>query len=177
MKKLFLLCTVFVFSVSIFAQETDIKTAKKTKATTQKTKTTANKVDAKVKEESTVKSTKVKTVANKADAKVKEETGKVKVNTNNASDKGVQKSTSGKANAAAYKVDAKIKDESNKAKTTTASKVVKKERETAEKANPKDKVIGKYNDKKVFQGPRGGKYYINKNGNKTYIDDDKLIIK
>ena len=35
------------------------------------------------------------------------------------------------------------------------------------------KVIGKYNDRKVYEGPRGGKYYINKNGNKTYISDDK----
>lgn len=26
-----------------------------------------------------------------------------------------------------------------------------------------------YNGHEVFTGPRGGKYYINKNGNKTYI--------
>jgi colicin import membrane protein len=36
-----------------------------------------------------------------------------------------------------------------------------------------DKVTGTYNGKKVFTGPRGGRYYINKNGNKTYISDDK----
>jgi colicin import membrane protein len=36
----------------------------------------------------------------------------------------------------------------------------------------KDKITGTYNGKKVFTGPRGGKYYINKNGNKTYIDRD-----
>ena len=35
-----------------------------------------------------------------------------------------------------------------------------------------DKVTGTYKGKKVFTGPRGGKYYINKNGNKTYIDRD-----
>ena len=36
----------------------------------------------------------------------------------------------------------------------------------------KDKVTGTYKGKKVFTGSRGGKYYINKNGNKTYIDRD-----
>ena len=36
-----------------------------------------------------------------------------------------------------------------------------------------DKVTGEYKGKKVFTGPRGGRYYINKNGNKTYISDDK----
>jgi colicin import membrane protein len=25
----------------------------------------------------------------------------------------------------------------------------------------------------VYTGPRGGRYYINSNGNKTYISDDK----
>jgi colicin import membrane protein len=44
----------------------------------------------------------------------------------------------------------------------------KKIRETTEKA-PKvaDKITGEYNGKKVYTGPRGGKYYINANGNKT----------
>ncbi|HAZ00604.1 MAG: hypothetical protein A2W90_04950 [Bacteroidetes bacterium GWF2_42_66] len=28
---------------------------------------------------------------------------------------------------------------------------------------------GYYKDKTIYTGPRGGKYYINKNGNKTYI--------
>ncbi|WP_343023392.1 hypothetical protein [Flavobacterium sp. PL12] len=30
---------------------------------------------------------------------------------------------------------------------------------------------GEYNGRKVYTGPRGGKYYINKNGNKTYIQN------
>ena len=34
-------------------------------------------------------------------------------------------------------------------------------------------VIAQYKGKKVYTGPRGGRYYINKNGNKTYISDDK----
>lgn len=42
--------------------------------------------------------------------------------------------------------------------------------ETA-KAKVADKASGEYyNGKKVYTGPKGGKYYINKNGNKTYID-------
>ncbi|GAA6771346.1 hypothetical protein [Flavobacterium sp. CGRL2] len=45
-------------------------------------------------------------------------------------------------------------------------------KETNEKAPAvPDKVTGEYNGKKVYTGPRGGKYYINKNGNKTYIQD------
>ena len=36
-----------------------------------------------------------------------------------------------------------------------------------------DKATGSYKGKKVFTGPRGGKYYINKNGNKTYVDRDE----
>lgn len=63
------------------------------------------------------------------------------------------------------------------AKTTgkekaTNPKSVRKVKETTEKA-PKiaDKITGEYNGKKVYTGPRGGKYYINKNGNKTYIEE------
>jgi len=29
---------------------------------------------------------------------------------------------------------------------------------------------GSYKGKKLYKGPRGGCYYINKNGNKTYVD-------
>ena len=59
-------------------------------------------------------------------------------------------------------------------KKEVATKKSPKVRETNEKA-PKtaDKVTGMYNGKKVYTGPRGGRYYINSNGNKTYISDDK----
>lgn len=69
----------------------------------------------------------------------------------------------------ANKVDAKIKDEKY---THGNSKKQPTYKETNEKA-PKtpDKVTGTYNGKKVYTGSRGGKYYINKNGNKTYIQD------
>ena len=69
------------------------------------------------------------------------------------------------------------KDNKVVAKTTgkekaTNPKSVRKVKETTEKA-PKiaDKITGEYNGKKVYTGPRGGKYYINKNGNKTYIEE------
>ncbi|MCA6421505.1 MAG: hypothetical protein IM568_01655 [Flavobacterium sp.] len=56
---------------------------------------------------------------------------------------------------------------SNKAKTK-----YKKETHSNEKApKKKDKVTGKYKGKTVYTGPRGGEYYINSNGNKTYITD------
>ncbi|PTS94367.1 hypothetical protein DBR27_17845, partial [Flavobacterium sp. HMWF030] len=50
-----------------------------------------------------------------------------------------------------------------------ATKTVKETNEKAPKVA--DKVTGEYNGKKVYTGPKGGKYYINKNGNKTYIQD------
>jgi colicin import membrane protein len=67
----------------------------------------------------------------------------------------------GKAKAAAQKTEAKTKKEV-------------KERVSNEKAPKKikDKVTGTYKGKKVYTGPRGGKYYINSNGNKTYISED-----
>ncbi|MDI1305104.1 MAG: hypothetical protein PSX42_09720, partial [bacterium] len=63
----------------------------------------------------------------------------------------------------------KIKKQTPTAKT---KKPAAKLKETNEKA-PKvpDRVTGEYNGKKVYTGPRGGKYYINSNGNKTYIQD------
>jgi colicin import membrane protein len=50
----------------------------------------------------------------------------------------------------------------SKTKTVKKTTTVKQLRLT-------DKVSGTYNGKKVYTGPKGGKYYINKNGNKTYI--------
>jgi colicin import membrane protein len=57
---------------------------------------------------------------------------------------------------------------------TKAKKSATKIRESNEKAPAKpDKVTGTYNGKKVYTGPRGGRYYINSNGNKTYLSDDQ----
>jgi colicin import membrane protein len=60
-------------------------------------------------------------------------------------------------------------------KTKSAARDVKaKVRESNDKApGTPDKVTGMYNGKKVYTGPRGGKYYINSNGNKTYLTSDK----
>ncbi len=62
-------------------------------------------------------------------------------------------------------------------------KAVKKESAKAEKqatAVKKDAVATtdkatseKYNGHTIYLGPKGGKYYINGNGNKTYISDKK----
>jgi len=62
-------------------------------------------------------------------------------------------------------------------------KAVKKESAKAEKkvtAVKKDAVATadkatseKYNGHTVYLGPKGGRYYINGNGNKTYISDKK----
>jgi colicin import membrane protein len=54
-------------------------------------------------------------------------------------------------------------DKKAKATIATAKKTIEKAPKVA------GKVSEKYNGKKVFTGPKGGKYYINKNGNKTYI--------
>jgi colicin import membrane protein len=75
------------------------------------------------------------------------------------------------------KKETKVLEKKVTAKKETVSKVAKKKvaktiKETNEKAPKKaDKITGTYNGKKVYTGPRGGKYYINKNGNKTYVQD------
>ena len=62
-----------------------------------------------------------------------------------------------------------------KAKKKTPAEIKEDVKETpASRAAEKkvaDKVTGTYNGKKVYTGPKGGKYYINSNGNKTYIQD------
>ena len=160
MKKLFLLCFLLVFIVNTNAQETK---ATKAKAKTEKTTTVKKAVKVttpKIKKDGTpdkrfkeANSPKLKKDGTPDKRYIPKE--------NSASAIGQKKSAEGKAKAASNKVEAKTK------------KIVK-ERASNEKA-PKtpDKVTGKYNGKKVYTGPRGGRYYINSNGNKTYISDDK----
>ena len=47
---------------------------------------------------------------------------------------------------------------------------------TRKKVAGEDKQIGK-DDKgrTIYEGPRGGQYYINSNGNKTYLKADKKL--
>ncbi|MEO5777666.1 MAG: hypothetical protein ABIQ27_12235 [Flavobacterium sp.] len=155
MKKLFLLCFLFVFIAATNAQETKVVKAK-TKAKTEVKVTTP-----KLKKDGTPDKRykdDAKDVKLKKDGTVDK---RYKAKENSASATGVAKSTSGKTGAAVNKVEAKTK------------KVIK-ERVSNEKApRTPDKVTGKYNGKKVYTGPRGGRYYINSNGNKTYISDDK----
>ncbi|HWS59638.1 MAG TPA: hypothetical protein VN182_01780 [Flavobacterium sp.] len=142
MKNLVLLCFFIVFSNSIYAQNDKAKKESTTKETSTKKKSSYD------------YNKDVPVNSNKKD------------NKSNSSYDYNKKENKSEAN----KVDAKIKDEkytqgnSNKKPTTY--------KETNEKA-PKtpDRVTGTYNGKKVYTGSRGGKYYINKNGNKTYIQD------
>ena len=51
------------------------------------------------------------------------------------------------------------------------TKVIKKVDKATEKASAGDDKISGKDDKgrTIYEGPRGGRYYINTNGNKTYI--------
>lgn len=51
-------------------------------------------------------------------------------------------------------------------KKATSKPVTKKTKSVAKTTNDDGET---YNGHKVYTGPRGGKYYINSHGNKTYI--------
>jgi colicin import membrane protein len=114
MKKLILLCFVFVFSNTFFAQ-------------TAKTATSKIKTEVKLKKDGTPDQ---------------------------------------RYNQVKTKTKAAVTTQKMKTQTT-----VKKQTATAKTAEKKvtDKATETYNGKKVYTGPKGGKYYINSNGNKTYI--------
>lgn len=38
-----------------------------------------------------------------------------------------------------------------------------------------DSFIGEYNGRRVYEGPRGGQYYINDQGNKTYLKPEQKL--
>ncbi len=186
MRKLIVLCFVFVFSNVFYAQETTVKKVKtktektatkvetKTKATAKKvgdktekvakkvetkTKTTAKKVGDKIEKTAVKVETKTKATANKVEAKTKTTTKKV-------ADKSKQTASKIKKDGTPDKRFKKTPaEEKEDMKETPASRIAEKK--------VKDKATGSYKGKKVFTGPRGGRYYINKNGNKTYISDDK----
>ena len=152
MKKLILLCLFFVFSNSFYAQETKSKT-KDTKAVTSKE--TAKKTTKKSGYDYD-KDVTVKTPAKKEAAKKETKSGYDYDKKSNKSD--------------ANKIDAKIKDEKyTKGNSKKKEPILKESNEKAPKIA--DRVTGEYNGKKVYTGSRGGTYYINKNGNKTYIQD------
>lgn len=152
MKKLVMLCLVFVFSTSIFAQETKAKKEPAKKETTKKKSGYDYDKDVPVK--STKESAK-KEVAKKS---------------GHDYDKDVPANAKPDNKSEANKIDAKIKDEKyTKGNSNKKTPTLKESNEKAPKTP--DRVTGEYNGKKVYTGPKGGKYYINKNGNKTYIQD------
>jgi colicin import membrane protein len=180
MKKLVLLCFLFVFSNNFYAQETKTEKEPAKKETTKKKSGYDYDKDVTVKstkKEATSKSTTTKETAKKEttkkksgydydkDVTVKKEAAKKETKSKSGYDYD-KKSNKSEVN----KVDAKIKDE--KYTKGTSSKKAPTLKESNEKAPKKaDKVTGEYKGKKVYTGSRGGKYYINKNGNKTYIQD------
>ena len=192
MKKLVLLCLLFIFSGTFYAQDTKAKSNPAKKETTKKKsgydydkdvpvksskKETTSKSSAtkeKTKKESATKSSSTKETSKKETDKKKSgydynKDVSVKSNKNEAKSKSSYDFDKKTNKSEANKIDAKIKDEKY---TKGNSKKKPTYKETNEKA-PKtpDRVTGTYNGKKVYTGSRGGKYYINKNGNKTYIQD------
>lgn len=149
MKKVLLLCLLFIFSNSIYAQETAaekrarIKTEKEMAIAKKEAKKAAPIVRAKIKETGTKTRVKTTTVT-KTNVPVVKKT----------------------------KVKVKTKPVVNETRVKVKTKTPTKFKETNERA-PRipDRVTGQYNGKKVYMGPRGGRYYINSNGNKTYIED------
>jgi colicin import membrane protein len=166
MKKLILLCFLLVFSGTFYAQD-----AKSTKETPKK-EAPKKKSGYDYNKDVPVKSAKKETSKTKSTAKetTAKETTKKKSGYNYDKDVPVKSATVKKENKSeANKVDAKIKNEKYTKGSSTKKPTYKETNEKAPKTP--DKVTGTYNGKKVYTGPKGGKYYINKNGNKTYIQD------
>lgn len=67
------------------------------------------------------------------------------------------------------KVIASDKKKSSESKSTPAKSTQKS---TTAKSATGDKVIGTYNGKKIYKGPKGGNYYV-VNGKKTYLTKDQ----
>ena len=158
MKKLFLLSFLLAFVFNTDAQET--KTEKKVKATEKSVKAKKEAVSkTPLKKDATPD--KRYNAAKKANVPLKKDgTPDKRYNAltkkNNASATGQTRLAEAKARANANKEAAKIK----------------REKPSNEKApKKKDKATGMYKGKVVYTGPRGGEYYINSNGNKTYISD------
>lgn len=162
MKKLMLLCFFLLFSGSFYAQDSNTKKEPVKKETVKK-KSGYN-YDKDVPVKSTKKEVTSKSTATKET--VKKETTKKKSGYNYDKDVTVKPA---KKEATAKSVAKKETVSKETKKKVTKAPTLKESNEKAPKTP--DKVTGKYNGKKVYTGPRGGKYYINKNGNKTYIQD------
>jgi len=145
-------------------------TAAKTEAnkavkSAEKAKSDATKTKELTKQSAKKESTAAKTEANKAVKSAE------KAKSDAAKTKELTKQTVKKENEIS-KVEAdKALKASDKGKSNTSVSTVKmKNSASAAKKSATDKLSSeKYNGHAVYIGPEGGKYYINSNGNKTYI--------
>ncbi|MBC8110124.1 MAG: hypothetical protein H7Y04_03595 [Verrucomicrobia bacterium] len=148
-----------VSKASVEELATSLKTEKAVKKTADKTGTAVKKVTKKTEETAVKVGNKTKATAKKVAVKTEKTAVKVADKTKQTASKIKKDGTPDKR---FKKTPAEEKEDM---KETAASKSAEKK--------VKDKVTGNYKGKKVYTGPRGGTYYINKNGNKTYISDDK----
>lgn len=168
-KKAILLCLVFVFSNAFYAQEAKAKVKKAAAKTEKGIEKAANATEKGVKKAVDATGKGLKKAANateKGVTKAAKATEKGVTKAANATDKAVTKTASRiKKDGTPDRRFKNAAEEADDMKVTAASKSAEKK--------VKDKVTGSYKGKKVFTGPRGGRYYINKNGNKTYLSDDQ----
>lgn len=158
MKKAIYFSLLMVFSLTVFAQEAAVK------KTTKKADTEATKAKKKIEESKTA----VKKEVKDGTKVVKEKPAKAV-----ADAKAEAKKSKEDTKAVKEKATKAVSDTKSEAKKVSTSETKKatavKEQVKNAKVTGEDKVTGTYNGKKVYTGPRGGRYYINDNGNKTYI--------
>ena len=186
MKKLFLIASIFACSVTVANAQTtkkEVSSGKKVNAPAMQadpskqavkpvnpTTKPSNPAPASTQKQENPTPKPAAPSVNKEEKKVKVSTGNPPLKKDGTPDKRFKDAAVKETKTVITKTKAKTRSRKTEAeekedmKETTASKAAEKK--------VKDKVTGTYNGKKVFTGTRGGKYYINKNGNKTYIDRD-----
>ena len=198
MKKLFSLLFMSILSLAVFNSTAQDEKKPKAKAKTEK-KEKADKPEKKEKAEKKEKVEKKEKAEKKEKTADKAEKKEKKEKVEKTADKVEKKEKKEKVEKTTDKVEKKEKKEKVE---KTADKVEKKEKKAADKDNtikpapaPKpqddgkeadqttrkkvagaDKQMGK--DEKgrtIFEGSRGGQYYINSNGNKTYLKAEKKL--
>ena len=182
MKKLFSLLFMSILSLAVFNSTAQDEKKPKAKAKTEKKEKAdkpekKEKAEKKEKVEKKEKAEKKEKTADKAEKKEKKE--KVEKTT----DKVEKKEKKEKVEKTADKVEKKEKkaaDKDNTIKPAPAPKPQDDGKEadqtTRKKVAGADKQMGK--DEKgrtIFEGSRGGQYYINSNGNKTYLKAEKKL--
>jgi colicin import membrane protein len=70
-------------------------------------------------------------------------------------------------------VDVFAQKTTKKEATKVETKKTEVKKETKVETKTTDKAVGKDKEgRTIFEGPRGGRYYINGSGNKVYVDKD-----